>query len=61
MLDLLVIIIIEIGLIRCLFLIIDVDIHWHERDSIMISPVHKEDFGIGGLAKYEVSTVPSFI
>ena len=36
-------------------LIIDVDIHWHERDSMVISPVHEEDFGIGGLAKYEVS------
>ncbi|CBI34863.3 unnamed protein product, partial [Vitis vinifera] len=35
----------------------DVDIHWHERDSIMISPVHKEDFGIGGLAKYEVKVL----
>lgn len=25
---------------------------------MMISPVHKEDSGIGGLAKFEVSTLP---
>ncbi|KAH1248383.1 Nuclear pore complex protein [Glycine max] len=32
----------------------DVEIHWHHRDLIMISLIHKEDFGIRGFARYEV-------
>ncbi|XP_061357530.1 nuclear pore complex protein GP210 isoform X2 [Gastrolobium bilobum] len=32
----------------------DVEIRWHHRDLIMISPIHKEDFGVGGFARYEV-------
>lgn len=41
-------------------LIIDVEIHWHHRDLIMISPVRKENFGIGGFARYEVSSFTVF-
>lgn len=36
-------------------LIVDVEIHWLDRDSMKIALVHKEDFGIGGHAQYEVS------
>ncbi|WCJ21095.1 Nuclear pore complex protein GP210 [Euphorbia peplus] len=32
----------------------DVDVQWHNRDSIMVSLIHKEDFGVGGRAQYEV-------
>ncbi|XP_029128898.1 nuclear pore complex protein GP210 isoform X2 [Cajanus cajan] len=32
----------------------DVEIHWHHRDLIMISLIHKEDIGIRGFAQYEV-------
>ncbi|XP_065877577.1 nuclear pore complex protein GP210 isoform X2 [Euphorbia lathyris] len=32
----------------------DVDVQWHNRDSIMISLIHKEDLGVGGRAQYEV-------
>ncbi|KAK7266549.1 hypothetical protein RIF29_19197 [Crotalaria pallida] len=32
----------------------DVKIQWHHRDFITVSPIHKENFGIQGLAKYEV-------
>lgn len=42
-------------MINFLFLIVDVEIRWHDRDSLAISPIHREDFGIGGRAKYEVS------
>lgn len=36
-------------------LIVDVQIHWQNRDLIKINPIHKEDFGIGGTVQYEVS------
>ncbi|XP_019442522.1 PREDICTED: nuclear pore complex protein GP210 [Lupinus angustifolius] len=32
----------------------DVEIHWNRRDLIMISPIHKENSGVGGYAQYEV-------
>ncbi|KAJ9135376.1 hypothetical protein P3X46_032567 [Hevea brasiliensis] len=35
----------------------DVDIQWHNQDFIKISPIHKEDFGIGGCADYEVKVL----
>uniref|UniRef100_A0A5B7BTW7 BIG2 domain-containing protein n=1 Tax=Davidia involucrata TaxID=16924 RepID=A0A5B7BTW7_DAVIN len=35
----------------------DVEIHWHDRDKLMISPIHKEDLGIGGRAQYEVKVL----
>lgn len=35
----------------------DVEIRWHDRDSLAISPIHREDFGIGGRAKYEVKVL----
>lgn len=38
-----------------LVLIVDVEIHWLDRDSMKITLIHKEDFGIGGRAQYEVS------
>lgn len=31
----------------------DVEVHWSERDLLMIVPVHREDYGIGGRAEYE--------
>ncbi|KAI4350639.1 hypothetical protein L6164_005077 [Bauhinia variegata] len=31
-----------------------VEIHWHHRDLFMIRLIHKEEFGIGGFARYEV-------
>lgn len=38
------------------FLVIaDVEFYWHERNLLIISPIHKEDFGIGSRAQYEVS------
>ncbi|KAF9666359.1 hypothetical protein SADUNF_Sadunf16G0221300 [Salix dunnii] len=32
----------------------DVEIHWLDRDSMKITLINKEDFGIGGRAQYEV-------
>lgn len=32
----------------------DVEIYWRDRDLLLITPIHKEGFGIGGRAKYEV-------
>lgn len=40
---------------QAVFIIVDVEIRWRHMDLIMISPIHKEDFGIGGSAQYEVS------
>lgn len=37
-------------------LIVDVEIYWNERD-LLVGPIQKEDFGIGGRAQYEVSTL----
>ncbi|KAJ8750145.1 hypothetical protein K2173_014060 [Erythroxylum novogranatense] len=37
----------------------DVEIYWHDRDHMKISPIHKEDFGIGGRAEYEVEVQSS--
>ncbi|CAK7328122.1 unnamed protein product [Dovyalis caffra] len=34
-----------------------VEIHWHDRDSMKITLIHKEDFGIGSCAKYEVEVL----
>lgn len=42
--------------IDCYLLIVDVEINWNERD-LLVSLIQKEDFGIGGRAQYEVSTV----
>lgn len=36
-------------------LILDVEIHRHNQDQIMISPIYREESGIGGRAQYEVS------
>lgn len=38
-------------------LIAGVEIFWHEQDLLIISPIHKEDFGSGSRAQYEVSIV----
>ncbi|KAJ6754298.1 NUCLEAR PORE MEMBRANE GLYCOPROTEIN GP210-RELATED [Salix purpurea] len=35
----------------------DVEIHWLDRDSMKITLIHKEDFGIGGRAQYEVEVL----
>ncbi|KAK6928386.1 hypothetical protein RJ641_006977 [Dillenia turbinata] len=32
----------------------DVEIHWLERDLMIISPIHGKDFGIGGQAQFEI-------
>ncbi|XP_050383609.1 nuclear pore complex protein GP210 [Argentina anserina] len=32
----------------------DVEIYWRDRDLLLITPIHKEGFGIAGRAKYEV-------
>ncbi|KAA8548147.1 hypothetical protein F0562_004591 [Nyssa sinensis] len=32
----------------------DVEVHWNERDKLLIGLIHKEGFGIGGCAQYEV-------
>ncbi|PRQ54034.1 putative invasin/intimin cell-adhesion [Rosa chinensis] len=32
----------------------DVEMYWRERDLLLITPIHKEGFGIDGRAKYEV-------
>ncbi|KAM0958021.1 hypothetical protein EV1_023125 [Malus domestica] len=37
----------------------DVEIYRHERDSLHITPIHKEGSGIGGRAKYEVKMLGS--
>ncbi|KAJ7974628.1 Nuclear pore complex protein [Quillaja saponaria] len=37
----------------------DVDIHWHEHDSMVIRPIKKEVFGMGGRAQYEVRVLGS--
>ncbi|KAF9625307.1 hypothetical protein IFM89_021246 [Coptis chinensis] len=35
----------------------DVEVHWKERDLLMVSPIHRKDFGIGGQAEYEVKAL----
>ncbi|KAF9590251.1 hypothetical protein IFM89_032029 [Coptis chinensis] len=35
----------------------DVEVHWKERDLLMVSPIHRNDFGIGGHAEYEVKAL----
>ncbi|KAF8399768.1 hypothetical protein HHK36_015638 [Tetracentron sinense] len=32
----------------------DVEIHWQDKDLMLVRPIHIEDFGIGGRAEYEV-------
>ena len=47
-------------LIPAFYYIVDVEMHWHHRDLITISPIRKEDFGFRGLAQYEVSAFTVF-
>ncbi|GLU11334.1 hypothetical protein SLE2022_280890 [Rubroshorea leprosula] len=35
----------------------DVEIHWHDRNLLMVSLIYKDDFGIGGRAQYEVKVL----
>ncbi|XP_038715182.1 nuclear pore complex protein GP210 isoform X2 [Tripterygium wilfordii] len=35
----------------------DVEIFWHDQDSIAITPIYKEDFGVGGHAQYKVKVI----
>ncbi|KAM7268816.1 hypothetical protein ACFE04_010982 [Oxalis oulophora] len=35
----------------------DVDMHWNDKDSMRIRPIHKEDLGIAGQSKYEIEVV----
>ncbi|XP_062106942.1 nuclear pore complex protein GP210 isoform X1 [Humulus lupulus] len=37
----------------------DVDIYWHERDLLIINLIHKEDFGSGSRAQYEIKVLGS--
>lgn len=48
--------VLDSNVISCFLLIVDVEIYWHERESLIITRIHTEGFGIGGRAKYEVST-----
>lgn len=43
-------------IIDCYLLIVDVEIYGNVRD-LLVSPISKEDFGIGGRAQYAVSTM----
>ena len=44
------------NIIACL-VIAGVEFYWHERNLLSISPIRKEDFGIGSRAQYEVRVV----
>ncbi|KAF7130117.1 hypothetical protein RHSIM_Rhsim10G0015700 [Rhododendron simsii] len=35
----------------------DVEVHWHNQDQLIINLIHREDFGIGGRAQYEVKAL----
>ncbi|XAR51910.1 hypothetical protein NMG60_11006706 [Bertholletia excelsa] len=35
----------------------NVEIHWDNRDQLIINPIHREDFGIGGRSQYEVKVL----
>ncbi|XP_028091019.1 nuclear pore complex protein GP210 isoform X1 [Camellia sinensis] len=35
----------------------DVEVQWHDWDQLMINLTHREDFGIGGRAQYEVKVI----
>ncbi|XP_028095694.1 nuclear pore complex protein GP210-like isoform X3 [Camellia sinensis] len=35
----------------------DVEVQWHDRDQLMINLTHREDFGLGGRAQYEVKGI----
>ncbi|KAF5943412.1 hypothetical protein HYC85_017489 [Camellia sinensis] len=35
---------------------VDVEVQWHDRDQLMINLTHREDFGLGGRAQYEVKS-----
>lgn len=37
------------------YTIIDVELHWHERDLVIVGPISKEESRVGGRAEYEVS------
>lgn len=39
----------------CFSTIIDVELHWHERDLVIVGPISKEESGIAGRTEYEVS------
>lgn len=39
----------------CFYTVIDVELHWHERDLVIVGPISKEESGVGGRAEYEVS------
>ncbi|THG11417.1 hypothetical protein TEA_017122 [Camellia sinensis var. sinensis] len=36
---------------------VDVEVQWHDRDQLMINLTHREDFGLGGRAQYEVKGI----
>lgn len=35
----------------------DVEVHWHNQDQLVINLIHREDFGIGGRAQYEIKVL----
>ncbi|KAE8021482.1 hypothetical protein FH972_007367 [Carpinus fangiana] len=35
----------------------DIEIHWHKHDLMMISPIYREESGIGGRAQYEIKVL----
>ncbi|XP_016903284.2 nuclear pore complex protein GP210 isoform X1 [Cucumis melo] len=35
----------------------DVELHWHERDLVIVGPISKEESGVGGRAEYEVKAM----
>ncbi|CAL5408207.1 unnamed protein product [Camellia sinensis] len=35
----------------------NVEVQWHDRDQLMINLTHREDFGLGGRAQYEVKGI----
>lgn len=43
-----------------LMFFLDVEIHWHAKGFLLVIPLRKDDFGIGGSAEYEVNTVSKF-
>lgn len=35
----------------------DVEMHWHDKDLLMVSPIYKDNFGVGGRAQFEVKVL----
>ncbi|KAL5718155.1 hypothetical protein ACHQM5_011091 [Ranunculus cassubicifolius] len=35
----------------------DVEVHWKNRDQMLVSPISRNDFGLGGQAEYEVKAL----